>query len=208
MLPVSIWCFQLSLITWQRLIMKNKMILGAVLVGMVSIGQAFGAAPLAGAQITGLYNGDPDSIFGADFLDTESGSQNVTGLAAFNGLEFITGDSLVQIDFNSAGLVTFTVDGVASAPANFTFDFGSSLSSAISGFAPVDVSALVSGSPVLSVLNDHKISASLGPVVGSATGYSFTSQITFASAVPEPVGPAMLVAGLGLIGLIARKRNK
>ncbi|MEC5386289.1 PEP-CTERM sorting domain-containing protein [Uliginosibacterium sp. H3] len=185
---------------------KNKILVG-VAAGLLTMGQSFAAAPLAGAQILGTYNGDGSSIYGADFLQTSEGVQNLTGLAAFEGAEFITADSLIQINFNSAGLVTFTLDNASSAPASFVFDFGSSLTSLISAFNITDMSAVTSGAPVLSVINDHQISANLSSAVGSASGYSFTSQLVFTSAVPEPVAPAMLLAGLGIVGLISRKRR-
>jgi hypothetical protein len=186
--------------------MKNKMLLGTVLVGMLSMGQAFSATSLTNAQIAATYNGDSGAIYGSDFLLGNSAIQNITKLDLLDP-EFITADSLFQIDFSTTGLVTFTFDHAANVPlSTFTFDFGTSLgSNVIASFTAADVSGVTAGSPILSVLNGHTITADLGSVTGDSTLYSFTAQI---AAVPEPMTPAMLIAGLGTLGLIARKRKQ
>ena len=44
--------------------------------------------------------------------------------------------------------------------------------------------------------------------IGTMSGYPVSQVITLAAAVPEPDSYAMLMAGLGFIGFIARKRRK
>jgi hypothetical protein len=195
--------------------MKNKMLLGAVLVGTLSMGQAFAAADsLQNATITATYNGLASEVWGFSqgFLDVPG--SNISSLDLTNnadgGAEFFTSDFLFGIDFTKAGAVSFlSAYDIPTGAYSMTFDFGSTLDESISAFT-IDSADGIGATPVLSVLNDHSVSFSVNVDEAHAWNNNLvlSTHLSFTPAVPEPMTPFMLLAGLGVLGLSCRFSKK
>lgn len=193
--------------------MKKIVALGTVLASMLAASQAFaGPTSLQSATITATYNAS--DVIGYDYfvalLNNASTlpSLNVSALSGYdNSPEFMTADGLFQIDFSASGLVT-VYNAVADVPAGtytLNFDF-SGISENISSFLATNTST-ITGTPLLTVSNAHSVSLNLSGITwGASDANSFTAQLGFTSAVPEPAVPAMLIAGLGMLGLARRQQ--
>lgn len=189
--------------------MLSKPFLAVVL--SLSAGLAL-ASPtsLQSTTITATYNGLASGMLGFDDSFAGDVGGNVTKLnpddASGAGIEYLTSDYLFAIDFSQSGVVSiYNNSPVSSGPYVLNFNFAG-ISDTISGFSLTGLGA-ASGAPVLSVINSHQIGVDLSNVSWDGSFTPLTAQLAFTSAVPEPTVPAMLIAGLGVLGL-SRRRNR
>lgn len=166
------------------------------------------AAPLSlhNASITATYNGAASGMLGLDHLFVAEAGSNTTTLEPTNtGVEFFTADFLFGIDFDASGLLTVIANYKAS-PGNYrmTFDFGASLASPITTFTFAGASG-ASGAPVLSIVDARTIALDLNAVDWSEFG-SLSAQLG-TTAVPEPGGMALMLAGVAGLAFARRKRR-
>ncbi|MRW90514.1 PEP-CTERM sorting domain-containing protein [Duganella sp. FT80W] len=159
---------------------------------------------LANAVISASYNAD--SVLALS--DNYSGTTQVSGLDPYNlYVEFLTADALFGFDFAADGHLTiFNNNTVSTGSYIASFDFGSSLGAAIKTFTVSDA-GLTTGTPVLTVVNDHTISIDLSGVEWNGEFSTLETNIVVQS-VPEPETVWMLMAGLLGIGVRARRRSR
>ncbi|HEX7985449.1 MAG TPA: VPLPA-CTERM sorting domain-containing protein [Duganella sp.] len=178
----------------------------------LAAGAAHAAAdPLHNAIITASYNGQPGGMLGADHLFADEAGSNVSALDPIEpGAEFLTRDYLLAFDFAPDGRLTIFNNGALPAGAySASFDFGATLAAPITGFSVLDAGA-TSGTPVLSIVNDHTISIDLTDVAWNGDFSAITTAITLqgpVAPVPEPAAAWMMLAGLAGIGMLARRRR-
>ena len=139
------------------------------------------------------FGASADTIYGA-----HSGSPSFTDLSI--GTIHIAGLSNLVGSFSAADSVTFN-------PFTFTLQAVTFSSGTVGSLTDLDVSA--AGFSFQNVAaGDYLVKAS-GTLSGGATlpNVAFISANYTVTAVPEPESYAMLLAGLGLMGAIARRRN-
>jgi len=163
--------------------------------------------PLQGASITATYNGDAAGMLGLDHGFAMEPGSNTTALDPLEtGVEFLTADFLFGVDLSAAGTLTVIANGpVPTGAYSMRFDFGTSLAAPITAFTFVGTDG-ASGVPALSIVDSHTIALDLSAVEWSEFG-TVTAAIATAAPVPEPATPALLLAGLAGIGLVARRRR-
>lgn len=156
-----------------------------------------------GTLITGTLNGQADGLLGLDQGFAAVSGSNITHLAS--ELEYLSSDYALGIDFLSDGQVVFYNNtDVPGLPGSYTlsFDFNG-LPQPLTGFTLG--AGLAGGSVTASLLNAHSISITLNNVaVGDVYG-SFSGQLQV-SAVPEPGSALLLLAGLGAVGGLRRRK--
>ncbi len=172
---------------------------------LLAAASAHASDPLANAVISASYNAD--SVLALS--DNYAGTTHSSALdPADVFVEFFTADALFGFDFAADGHLTIYNNSTVS-PGSYiaTFDFGATLSAAIAGFSVTDA-GITSGTPVLTIVNDHTISIDLSDVSWNGEFTPLQTSITLqAAAVPEPSSAALLMAGLLGMGLHARRRR-
>ncbi len=128
-------------------------------------------------------------IIGSSFTDVLVGTISVTSLSNLTGSMF----AATTVDYGpfvlTLGAVTFTNTTVGTLTGDLDPSAaGFSFTNVMSGFYQVKASGTITG-------------GGLPDVAFIAASYAVTP-------VPEPESFAMLLAGLGLMGVIARRRNK
>jgi hypothetical protein len=192
--------------------MKKTILMGTLAAALAASQAQAGVidtTPLQHATVSASYNGDAGNILGLDHAFAAEAGSNVTTLDPLDGpggVEYLTGDFLFGIDFSHAGLVTVMSNGpVPTGAYNLRFDFGATLPAAIKAFTLVDHAA-IGGLPQLSVIDAHTIGLDLSSLTWNGDYAAFTSQIELVNDVPEPAGPAVLLAGLAGMALVRRRR--
>jgi len=171
----------------------------------VTAAQAANSLPAA-TVITGTASGASSTLLGLGHGFDDVPGSNTTALAA-SELEFLTGDYAVGIDFFSDGHIqVWNNTGSASLPGSYTLSFSlAGLSQPVTGFIPLDMSGVGSGSVSLQLVDTHTVSLTLNNVGFTGEFGSFTTQLNV-SAVPEPASLALLGAGLGVVALRRMRR--
>jgi hypothetical protein len=191
--------------------MKTKKIIETLILAALCTGTAY-ADPISlqNASITATYNGAASGMLGLDNMNGLPVAQNVSGLDVFNtSTEFLTADFLFGFDFDASGALTILANSaIPVGQYTMRFDFGNSLSQAITGFALVDASA-IGGIPGLAVINAHTIELNLSNVSWNGDFAAFTTQLSTAAAVklPEPGSTTIVLAGLAGLALARRSRK-
>lgn len=182
----------------------------ATAMGAASMAQAT-TLPLQNASITASYNGSAAAMLGFDDEFGGSAGGNSTGLdPAGITVEFLSADILFGFDFGADGsLAIYNNSGFAVEPGaySFRFDFAS-LAAPITSFKLLDASA-VGGLPVFSILDDGlALGLDLSGVTWSGDFLPITASIEAAQAraVPEPGTMPVLLAGVGAIALVRRRK--
>lgn len=120
-----------------------------------------------------------------------------------------TFDYTYNFNLNPASAFTGIVSGWAGV--NYS-GFSASLTGANSGSTHYFTESVGSGGQSVlslgSVSGDSSYSLHITGTAGSGSGATFNVNLSSVAAVPEPETFAMLLAGLGLIGMVARRRNK
>lgn len=170
-----------------------------------------GADPLHNATITASYNGQPGAMLGVDHHFADEAGSNVSGLDPVEpGAEFLSADYLLAFDFARDGRLTIFNNAALPAGAySATFDFGATLATPIVGFSVLDA-GLITGTPVLTIVNGHTISIDLTGVAWNGDFNALSTMITLqgpVAAVPEPATTWMMLAGLAGVGMLARRRT-
>lgn len=192
----------------------KKILMGTLAAAILAAGNAFAAPdPLqdAGITIAATYDGAASGMLG---MDDNFGGSNISHIDPSGNVEFITADWTFGVGFSTSGLVTIYNNSGSTliAPPNtsMSFDFsvpGGTTLSKMSGITLLDFSVLDQGTPVLTLVGADKVNIDLSNVSWSASFTPITAQINFASPVPEPSAPLMLLVGIAGIGLASRKRG-
>lgn len=190
--------------------MKTKMLLGTLAAALLAAGQVQAAVvPLQNAVITASYNGEAAGMLGLDHLFAAEPGSNTTAIdpTGSGGVEFLTSDFLFGFDFSDNGVLTIYNNGqVAPGAYSMRFDFGSSLTGALSGFSLLDASA-IGGIPALTLVDAHTIGLDLSAVEWRGDFGAFTTQISVRE-LPEPGSMPLLLTGLAGALLATRRRNR
>ena len=173
--------------------MKLKSLIAAAVLSAASIGSASATAYVvnlvntAGNLWTGGFNAVPSSLGG--FTDTFTFTPNATfgsTAQAFLANLSVTGNDASSINFTSANLNGISLTGFG-GPTVFGYAQGEVLA---------QTSLLFNGPLVLTVK-------------GSSNGGSYGGTFNLNLApVPEPETYGMLLAGLGILGFLARRRKQ
>ncbi|MBG6222969.1 MULTISPECIES: FxDxF family PEP-CTERM protein [unclassified Janthinobacterium] len=173
--------------------MKLKSLIAALVLGAATIGNASAAAynvtltNTSGNLWVGGFNATPNPL--GDFTDTFTFSQNATfgsTAQAFLANLSVTGSDASSINFSWANLNNIYLNGFGGATV-FGYAQGQVL-------APTNL--LFNAPLVLTVKGNSK-----------GGSYSGNFNLTLAP-VPEPETYGMLLAGLGVLGFLARRRKQ
>ncbi len=167
----------------------NKTMLAALMLGMVSqvhaanVTTELGVLPLAPSILSGTITHDTVA-----FTDTFNFTMPTTGLSALLA-DF-------QITFNTQSL--YDINGLT---ANlYSGSNGGAFMATLNGSGTDQVN----GSFGLTTGNDYSILVSGTPIGTSGGMYAYA----FTATVPEAETYAMMLAGLGLVGFMARRRTR
>lgn len=173
--------------------MKLKSLIAAAVLGAASIGSAYAAAytvnltNTTGNLWTGGFNAVPSPL--GDFTDVFTFTPNATfgsTAQAFLANLSVTGSDAASINFSSANLNGIALTGFG-GPTVFGYAQGQVL-------APTNI--LFNGPLVLTVMGNTK---------GGSYGGTFNLNL---APVPEPETYGMMLAGLGILGFLARRRKQ
>lgn len=191
--------------------MKKTIILETLVLAAALAAPYANATPISlqGATITATYNGSAAGMLGLDHDYGSGPGSNVTGLDPFDtSVEFLTSDFLFGFDFDKDGMLTVYSNGAVPVGAySMVFDFGNSLSQAITSFSLDDISA-IGGMPALSLVNSHAIGLDLSNVTWSSDFAFFSAKIgtSAVTAAPEPGSIALVLAGVAGVAVTRRQR--
>lgn len=170
--------------------------------------------PLQDVVISASYNGAGAAMLSLDDGFNGSPGGNRTALDPLGAsVEFLSADFTFGFDFAADG--TLSIYNNSGAPLDpgaysFRFDFGSTLAAPITAFKLLDGSA-VGGLPVFSILDGGTaLGLDLGGLTWSGDFLPLTASIEAAqaAAVPEPGSMSILLAGVGAIALVRRRRPR
>ncbi|MDG0853538.1 PEP-CTERM sorting domain-containing protein [Roseateles puraquae] len=161
----------------------------------------------AGILITGQVSGASTQLYGLDFLSGDDTASNITRLSATE-IEFISADGALQVDFFTDGRIqVWNNTGDLALPGRYTLSFSfAGLTQPLAALAPVDVTALSSGSYSFVLTGPDTVSLTLDNLSFTSQWGILTAQVT-AAAVPEPASLALFGAGLGLLALRRTRRS-
>ncbi|MEG2963026.1 MAG: FxDxF family PEP-CTERM protein [Janthinobacterium sp.] len=173
--------------------MKLKSLIAVAVLGTASIGSAYAAAytvnltNTTGNLWTGGFNAVPSPL--GDFTDVFTFTPDATfgsTAQAFLANLSVTGSDAASINFSNANLNGIALTGFG-GPTVFGYAQGQIL-------APTNI--LFNGPLVLTVMGNTK---------GGSYGGTFNLNL---APVPEPETYGMMLAGLGILGFLARRRKQ
>ena len=133
-------------------------------------------------------------------LDLEGGALQLVDVHGANGQEF----AVMSLGKDSAidlGDSSLTVDALGTVVAGSTLDVSDWLASSSPDYALRFLGNLTGNAAFLALMGDTTID-------GAAAEIRFDGTYTDVTAVPEPANVALLLAGLGLLGAAARRRQQ
>ena len=133
-------------------------------------------------------------------LDLEGGALQLVDVHGANGQEF----AVMSLGKDSAidlGDSSLTVDALGTVVAGSTLDVSDWLASSSPDYALRFLGNLTGNAAFLALMGDTTID-------GAAAEVRFDGTYTDVTAVPEPANVALLLAGLGLLGAAARRRQQ
>ena len=176
---------------------------GVLIAGLVAVGLGVGAPAYADSFSTSggsvLSVGDQiGTLFDQIKLDPWSGTLSGSGTYTLNPLQFIVGVNATVATLNNTGSFSesLTIDSQTQTllvPYSVDINYSDTLR--------------IIGGGILNFSGYTVTLNSLGPITSGVGTYnsSLTATVT---AVPEPEIYAMMIAGLGMLGFVGRRRNQ
>jgi hypothetical protein len=163
------------------------------------------AAPLAlGGQVSGLWNGDPQGLWGADSGYSPGPGSNTTTVSDLD-IEFITASPGLQIDLDRSGRLTLWDDqglGLLAGSHVLRLDFDA-LSAALGSVQWLDLSQLLGGRLDGVVIDPDSLELRLQDLQFSAPFGAIELQL---HRVPEPATPGLVLGAALAAGALRRRR--
>jgi len=141
-----------------------------------------------------------DRLAAGSSLDLEGGTLRLIGVAGANGQEFAV-LALGQDSTIDLGDSSLTVDALGRVVAGKTLTVTDWLASTSPAYALRFAGDLTGDAAFLALMSETTID-------GLGTRVTFDGTFTDVTAVPEPAGVVLLLAGLGLVGVAARRRKE
>ena len=141
-----------------------------------------------------------DRLAAGSKLDLEGGTLQLVDVHGANGQEF----AVMSVGKDSAidlGDSSLTVDALGTVVAGSTLDVSDWLASSSPDYALRFLGNLTGDAAFLALMGDTTID-------GARAEVRFDGTYTDVTAVPEPANVALLLAGLGVLGAAARRRNQ
>lgn len=162
---------------------------------LLSGASAFADGPLQRAVISATYGAGGMLSSTDDYAGSNVGALDPHNVYA----DFFTTDFLFGFDFTPDGnLAIYNNSAVPAGAYVASFDFGASLGKAITGFSVTDA-GLTTGTPALSIINDHTIAIDLSGVRWNGDYSALQTSITL-RARPTSSRTWRMLAGLLRLG--------
>lgn len=203
--------------------MKVKVLIGALIAAAslgaqaapVSTGGVFNMYSQKGLDTLGVVSGEPINVDTTitGFVDMVAGTWGVASTTPFYGLTWTaSGGQLITTPgsyvLNTTTGVITTGSGPVASDGMMYFNVGAGQAAGAINFAW----GATTGIRVVNVWNvnpNGSLTAAVVPGMenGPFPGFNAAFNLTSAGLVPEPETYAMMLAGLGLLGLAVRRRN-